>query len=244
LVAVRQELGDLTGLLSHARWSKIGGRDAVTGFFDDVPVRALITGPGQVNCVQALTAAMEADRPAVLLQAGCAGGFAGAGLRVGDLAVATEEIDAHLGIEADPAGVSLAPLPFPVGRYGGKDLRGRYCMDAALSRRTREILKDEFSGEAVTVTGGPFLTVSTITATDDRAGRLYETHRACAESMEGAGAALVALHYGVAFAEVRSVSNLVGKRDLARWNLPLAFERCARAVAALLRGGIMSCGKH
>jgi len=241
LVAVGQEAGGILGEIRSPRRETVGRREAVSGFLGEVPVRVLITGPGQVNCVQALTAAVERRRPHLVVQTGCAGGFAQAGLRTGDLGIATCEIDAHLGIETDKADAPLAALPFPVGRYGGTPVWNRYPTDSALSRRVREILKGAFSGEDIAVVSGPFLTVSTITATDRRASWYYDIHRSCMESMEGAGAAHVALHYGLPFIEVRSASNLTGKRDRSRWDLPLACERSTRAMLTLFQEGRVAC---
>ncbi|PID74095.1 MAG: hypothetical protein CSB33_00400 [Desulfobacterales bacterium] len=54
------------------------------------------------------------------------------------------------------------------------------------------------------------------------------------ESMEGAAAAAVAARFGIPFLEVRAASNLAGKRDRRKWDLPLAFERAGRAVELLI----------
>ena len=54
------------------------------------------------------------------------------------------------------------------------------------------------------------------------------------ESMEGSGAAHLALHYNIPFLEIRSASNMVGKRDPGAWNLALAFERGAMAAFAFV----------
>ncbi len=53
--------------------------------------------------------------------------------------------------------------------------------------------------------------------------------------MEGSAAAHLAIHYNIPFLEIRSASNMVGKRDKAAWNLALAFERAAMAVFAFVR---------
>jgi futalosine hydrolase len=54
------------------------------------------------------------------------------------------------------------------------------------------------------------------------------------ENMEGAGSAHVSMHYHIPFLEIRSASNMVGKRDTSLWNLPLAFERASEAVFELV----------
>jgi futalosine hydrolase len=96
------------------------------------------------------------------------------------------------------------------------------------------LLCHEFGNQKIRVFKGPFITVSTITATDSRAHMLCTAFNPVMESMEGSSAAQVAMHYGIPFLEIRSASNRVGKRDRSSWDLPLAFRNNARAVIHLV----------
>ncbi|MHB8174009.1 MAG: phosphorylase family protein, partial [Nitrospirota bacterium] len=59
----------------------------------------LISGMGQVNTAQALTAFFESrTRPDFLIMGGCAGAFRGKGITAGDVCFATEEIYADTGV--------------------------------------------------------------------------------------------------------------------------------------------------
>ncbi|MBW2367019.1 MAG: futalosine hydrolase, partial [Deltaproteobacteria bacterium] len=160
----------------------------------------------------------------------CGGGFPQAGMAVGDLAVATGEIDAQLGIESEIPGNPLVELPFSIGTCSQGSYKNRIPMDEKLALSVARVLRNCFGKVQI----GPFITVSTITATDERAGCLYEQFGATMESMEGSAGAQLACHYGIPFVEIRSAGNLVGKRDRASWNLPAAFEKCTRAVSAFL----------
>ena len=62
------------------------------------PHRLVFTGIGPVNTAHALTRAVEAARPALVLQFGIAGAYVPAGLPVGALALATEEGYGDLGV--------------------------------------------------------------------------------------------------------------------------------------------------
>lgn len=166
--------------------------------------------------------------------------FVLSGLGIGDIGIATEEIDVHLGIESREAGGALEPLPFPVGLYGQVEMRNRYPLEGRLTRFAGEMIGRAFSGDGVNILFGPFITVSTITATDRTALKYHHSFAPCMESMEGAAAARVAIHYRIPFLEIRSASNLVGKRDRENWNLALAFERCGQAVMSLLQGDMRS----
>jgi len=233
--AVAEEVSGIIRTLRFAQTHIAGRRQIVTGRLNDKTVSVLVTGPGQVNTAQALTAAIECVRPSLIIQTGCGGAYRESGLVVGDIAVAVEEIDAHLGIENPDSGIAHDDLPFSVARSDTLEIKNRYpiCperVDAALA-----VLKPMMAPAGVHCMKGAFLTVSTLTATDQRAADLYRIYKACMENMEGAAAAHVAVHYGVPLVEVRSVSNRVGKRDLHRWNLPLAFERIATVIPAIVQ---------
>ncbi len=229
--AVPGEVAGLQPYLEPANPLRVGGRNLVAGRLGDRTVRLLVTGVGLVNTVQALTAAIEVNRPDLLIQTGCAGAFAAAGLGLGDLALATEEIDVQLGIESPDESGWSEPLPFAVLKAGEQHFRHRYPLNARLVARAAEAL-ETITGDRIS--RGPFVTVSTVTATDRRALLLSERYRPCMETMEGSGAAFLALHYGLPFLEVRSASNRVGQRDRDTWNLPQAFQRSAEAVRIIL----------
>ena len=55
-----------------------------------------------------------------------------------------------------------------------------------------------------------------------------------AEAMEGAGILAAAALHGLPFAEVRSISNLVGPRDRSAWRLAPALDALGSAIAAVL----------
>jgi futalosine hydrolase len=98
-----------------------------------------------------------------------------------------------------------------------------------------DIIRAEFCDQPIKVLTGPFVTVSTITATEERAERLFNRFRPCMENMEGVAGAYIAKHYSIPFLEIRCASNLVGKRDRASWDLATACERGAKAAIAWLR---------
>ncbi len=228
--SVSEEAEGIKRRLTSPEQKNIGGRFLVEGNIGSVPVRLLETGPGLVNTAQSLAAAIEARTPAMLLMIGCAGGFRKAGVNVGDICIATEENDVHLGVEAEGENRAPAPLPFDLAFVDGVSIKHRIPLDHRLSNSALDILREGFGDPAISVHQGPFVTVATITATDPGADRIYDRFRPFMENMEGAAAALVAKHYGIPFLEIRCASNLVGKRDRRRWDLPLACRRSAEAA--------------
>jgi futalosine hydrolase len=76
--------------------------------------------------------------------------------------------------------------------------------------------------------------VSTVTGTAATAAALRARYPdAVAEAMEGYGVASAAAIFGVPFAEVRAISNLVGPRDRASWRIPEALTALATALKEL-----------
>jgi len=214
--------------------SRVGGREVTSGRIEGKSVRLIVTGPGLVNTVQSLTAAIENFRPALIIQTGCAGAFKESGLRIGDIGIATEEIDLHLGIEPGNGSLLLKDLPFSLIKRCDLNVKNRYSINNELVEIALQVVKKGSGFDRVRFKKGPFITVSTITATEKRAKDIYKHFQPCMESMEGSGAAFLSLYYGISFLEIRSVSNIAGKRDLTAWNLPLAFERGGMAVFALI----------
>lgn len=213
----------------------VGRRTVFSGNIGNRTVRLIETGPGLVNTAQSLTAAIENRKPGMILMTGCAGGFSQAGLTIGDVAIATEENDTQLGIEPENAGEPLAALPFDLGTFNGVGVKHRIAVDPRIASPALDRIRAEFNGIPLKVLAGPFVTVSTITATDDRAGRLFNRFHPCMENMEGFAGAYIAKQYDIPFLEIRCASNVVGKRDRASWNLEIACERSAKAAVAWLR---------
>jgi futalosine hydrolase len=187
------------------RTSTIGPYPAVVG--DRLTLLAGGVGPA---AAAAATARALTHVPAdLVLSAGIGGGFAGRA-NVGDVALASEIVAADLGAESPDGFLSLDELGFGQSVVPAVDL--------GLSGARR----------------GRVLTVSTVTGTDSRAHDLLARHGAVAEAMEGFGVAEAARAAGVPVAELRGISNTVGRRDRDSWDLPAAFAALRRAVPRLV----------
>jgi len=202
-------------------------------------IMVVITGPGMVNTAQALTEAMERFKPELVLQTGIAGVFGRAGIGVGDIGIADSETYIHTGIEKSGADEKPSPLPFDLVQGFPMTRLGQFSPDPALAARALRILKNGFSPDQCRVVKGPFITVSTITATDSTSEKLFSAYAApCMESMEGAASAQVAALYKVDFMEIRGGSNMVGQRDKTEWDIPLGAKRASRGVFLFLKNGV------
>ncbi len=231
--AVHGEISNLLSKLKHPLVKTIGGRYMACGELTQIKVRLLITGPGMINMAQALTAAIEHKKPKYVFHIGCAGGFHQAGVNVGDVGIASHEIDAQLGIEPQNPISFLDPLPFPI-LQNQSAISNIYPLCTKLSGIAFQQIQSAFSDQNTQVFKGPFITVSTITATNQRADKLFKQFSPIMEAMEGSAAAHVCLHYNIPLLEIRAASNLVGKRNRSTWNFETAFDHISKAVSACI----------
>jgi len=177
-----------------------------------VTVAAVGVGPAAAaaGTARLLALAEAAGSPyQVVVSAGVAGGFPGrAG--TGGVVLATRSVAADLGATSATGFLPLDELGF------GSTVA---LADPTLTAALREALPGAVAGAV--------LTVSTVTGTAARAAALTaRCPDAVAEAMEGYGVACAAAVSGVAFAELRTISNSVGPRDRGSW-------RIAEALAAL-----------
>jgi futalosine hydrolase len=168
----------------------------------------LAAGVGPAAAAAATATALTRAPYGLVISAGIGGGFQPLA-PVGSLVVADAIIAADLGAQTAEGFVPVDELGF------GRTTR---LPPGKLSRAV---------AEATGAAYAPVLTVSTVTGTAERAAELTARHpRAAAEAMEGFGVAEAAAAHGVPVLEIRAISNPVGPRDRAAWQI-------GRALAAL-----------
>jgi futalosine hydrolase len=228
--AVKEELAWLAGHLHKPQERALGPHCVTIGKRAHGEVALLVAGAGIVDTAGALGAVIPELRPRGVVLCGCGGALAGWGLIHGDVVFATEEIAPQLGVEPDRRGDPVTCLPF---------LPNRIQLDETLAQRGQDaLLGNDFFSE-VAVHRGPFVTVSTVTASLPTGEGYRRLYGAIVENMEGFAAARLCQRYAVPLLEVRSVSNMVGTRDRSMWKLDLAFKRAQEAVLTLLEKEIM-----
>lgn len=229
--AVPEELVEIFNAIENASHKKTALFNAQKGYINKIMCTVAATGPGIINTAAALVSLVEEKKPDMIIQTGCAGLFPQSGLTIGDIAVASGETDIHIGVEPVDGKQSIPVSPLPFCTIPEMGITSSYPTDKALSVKACDRIS---AGMTVTATIGPFITVSTITATQQRAEALYKAYQPVMESMEGAATAHIAALYGIPFIEIRSASNHIGERDKTKWNLPLAFKNGSRAVLEFL----------
>lgn len=177
----------------------------------------LSVGVGKVNAAMTLATFLEAAKDPVqaVVAFGLGGAYPGSGLALGELALASEEIEADLGTAR-----GMRPLGFPALEVGEKRYYNRFPADPALTRRLADRLG---------LLPLAFVTRDKVSETLEEAHAVRQAWGGAVENMEGAALARVALWRGLAFAELRGVSNTAGVRRKSAW-------RTADALRALRDG--------
>lgn len=223
VTAVHQERDAVARALAGVQSQRVGPYDVRVGRAGSVDVLVVAGGVGPAAAAAAaatVTAHLPVDE---LVSMGVAGAYPSARLHHGDVVVATTIVAADLGAMSPDRFLDLGALGLDGGAAVTCDV-GRVAM-------VRERLLA--SGQHVVV--GPVLTLSTASGTEDRAAHLMSEHGAVAEAMEGAGVAHVAALHDLPVLEVRTISNTVGDRDRASWDLPAAIAALTPAADGTLR---------
>lgn len=197
-------------------------RDTVVrGLKGDPNFDVLAAGVGSVAVAINTAKALAASEYGLVVSAGIGGGFPGRA-EVGSIVVANEIIAADLGAETPEGFISLDELGFGSARVQ---------VDKVLVNIVTEALQKA----KLSVNNGPALTVSTVTGTAESAAKLTtRVPGAACEAMEGYGAALAAVGWGLPVLEIRAISNLVGPRDRTAWRIQEALDALESASSILL----------
>ena len=234
LCSVPFECAQLVDALADAAEVEIGRKRAWTGDIDGAPVVVFPAGMGKTNAAQGLTALLETRPVRGVVGFGVGGAYAGSGLEVGDVALASAAVYGDEGVQAPDGWMSTEGIGIPLLERGDTRIFNELAIDPARVDRARTAI--EAAGFRVRV--GPFVTVSSCSGTAARGAELAARFGGLVEGMEGAALAHVAAIYGAPFLELRAVSNLVEDRDLSRWRLRGAAEAAQAAVRAVVAGWV------
>jgi len=182
----------------------------------------LVSGVGKSAAATAAALRLAQGGIDAVISFGVAGAYPGGDLAVGDVVIATEVAVVDEGLETGTA----------FRRFE----RPGMAVPGAKWSPTDPVLRSRLAGpaEGFAVAEGRIATVSVCAGTA-RLATERGAEGVLAEGMEGAAIALAAARHGVAFAEVRGISNPCGPRDGAPFDLESAV-RNANVVLRRLAG--------
>ncbi len=193
-----------------------------------------VAGIGKVNAAHAATLLIRDHAPAVVMNIGVGGAYPASGLRTGDIAIAGAEVYGDEGVLLNDGFHGLDRIGIPLLRKGRKKLFNELAADKGMVTAAMRSLAGQ--GLPFGLKHGRFLTVSSCTGTKRRAAELEKRFAVICENMEGAAVAHICAIYNIPFFEMRGISNIVGDRDKAAWDIPAAAENCQKALLKLLGG--------
>ncbi len=191
----------------------------------------IISGTGKVNSAIAATMITERFSPHIIISSGTGGAYPSSGLKIGEIAIAEKEIYGDEGVMTEKGFHDMRYLGIPLIKK-----RKNLYNELPVSTRYMNDIKKAINRLGLNHRTGTFVTLSTITGTDEMALEIERriSNPVC-ENMEGAAIAHVALIKGCEFIELRGISNIVQRRDKRTWRLREASINSQNAVIELIR---------
>ena len=184
-------------------------------------------GVGKVNAAHSATLMLENYNVDILALFGIGGGYSG---EVGDIVVAESESYGEEGVLTKEGWKSMESMGFPLLK-DEREYYNTFSMDTNLVQRAIKALKDA----GFNISSGNFVTVSQCSGTRESGEIMKKRFKGICENMEGAAVAHICTMYGIPMIEVRGISNIVGDRDMKKWNINKAASKCNEAVIELIK---------
>jgi futalosine hydrolase len=232
LCSVQVEAELLTAKTAVTKTTVLGSTSIIEGTLADRRILLCVAGMGKVNAAHAATLLLTRFSPEALLIFGVGGAYPSSGAKVGDIALAKQEIAGDEGVLTVDGFKDCEYIGIPLLKTATAVIYTTYPASEALLKQSLQTLIS--CQEPGKVHVGSFVTLSTCTGTSARAGELEERYHGLCENMEGAAAAQVAGLHGAPWIEVRSISNIVEDRDLRKWDIPKAARAAQEAVLRIL----------
>jgi len=226
IAAMPIETSLLESTLTEPARMKSGGFEYLAGKIGKLKVIVCAGGVGKINAAAATAALLEKYNPQLVINTGCAGAYIGSGLKIGDLAVAEEEVLADEGVIVKSGWKNLNDMDLPALDLGDEQYFNTLPLSAYAIEKA-VLLADNLG---VTLMRGRFATVSTCSGTEQRGEELAGRWSVIAENMEGAAVAQICLRYGADCLEIRGISNMVEARNMKKWELAVAVEAAQKFV--------------
>ncbi len=184
-------------------------------------------GVGKVNAAHSATLMLENYNVDILVLFGIGGGYSG---EVGDIVIAESESYGEEGVLTKEGWKSMESMGFPLLK-DEREYYNTFPMDTNLTQHTIKALNDA----GFNISSGNFVTVSQCSGTRESGEIMKKRFKGICENMEGAAVAHICTMYGIPMVEVRGISNIVGDRDMKKWNIKKAASKCNEAVIELIK---------
>lgn len=175
--------------------------------FGEHEIWLAFTGIGPVAASYHIQKLIIELRPDWIIQAGVGGVYSKCGIQVGETVCIIQERLADLGVMLDDKFCNIFP--------DNHELKNPHKIPVDFP---------EVAGFTVNTGCAPIV---------EEMRALFYNDNACVESMEGYALFFVCLNYGIKFAEIRCISNLVAN-ERSSWNIPLSTKNLAKSLSEVL----------
>jgi len=195
----------------------------------------LHTGVGIASAASSAARLLGSLSPELLIAFGCGGSYPAAGLRNGDLVLATSEYFGDLGAATEEGFVPLCELGITQSADQPPLFGQRFELHSDWLAGAAQLLNAATELSAAKIVSGPCVTVNTVSGSHKLSQSLEQRTAGICENMEGAALAQVAEFSSVPLLEIRGISNPCGTRDRTLWDLPAGMRIAQQAVLRLLK---------
>jgi len=235
LCAVQAEVEHILSAVSASETKTVGSKSMIAGTLAGLNIIVCVGGMGKVNAAHAATLLAQ-HKPETLVIFGVGGAYPSSGAKIGDIALAKEEIFGDEGVLTVDGFKEIEFIGIPLIKTATSVLYTTYPAAEAPLQHAIKTLVARQQAVARDVHIGTFITLSTCTGTSGRARDLENRYHGLCENMEGAAAAQVAELHGIPWVEIRGISNIVEDRDLRKWDIPRATVAAQQAVRLIVEG--------
>jgi futalosine hydrolase len=183
-------------------------------------------GVGKVNAAHSTTLLLENHDVDILILFGIGGAYSGS---VGDISIAESENYGEEGVLTENGWHSMEFTGLPLLK-NEREYYNTFQMDMELVKSA--VKASEQCG--FKANSGNFVTVSQCSGTRESGKLMRKRFNGICENMEGAAVAHICTLYNIPLIEIRGISNIIGERDMKKWNIELASSNCTKAVMGLV----------
>ena len=185
-------------------------------------------GIGKVNAAHLTTVIHERNDIDYFILFGVGGAYSDAA--VGDVVVARSE---SYGEEGVIIGEGWKPMDFTGFALLKKETE--YFNTFPMDRKLMQLAINASEDVGLHAIPGNFITVSQCSGTNVSGEIMQKRFNGLCENMEGAAVAHICAIYDIPMVEIRGISNMIGDRNLKKWNIPLAASNCNKAVSEIIK---------
>ncbi|MES2837412.1 MAG: futalosine hydrolase [Bacteroidota bacterium] len=193
---------------------KFAKQNSLSFTINNIDVDVLLTEVGMVSAAIFCTKALCSKKYDFALQVGIAGAFHKE-LKIGEIVNITEDCIAELGAEDDDNFIPFTEMNLP-----GKN---KFVNTTVFKNNVLQNIPQVNA-----------ITVNKVHGNEAAINKIWNLFHAYTESMEGAAFAQVCEEFKIFYAQIRSISNYVEKRNKNNWDISLAIENLNKKTAEIL----------